>query len=163
MFLKIPAGDGPGADGCSRILAVRGMRPVLLSLCCLLLASLSCGAQQKPAKKNTDQSRASGAELYKRYCSVCYGNDGKGNGPPPRSSPFSAAPPDLTTLSQRHEGKFPDAYVSDVLRDGAKLPDHGSSEMPVWGEAFKTAGSDDAQVLVRIRDLTNYIMSLRVN
>lgn len=113
------------------------MRPVLLSLCCLLLASLSCGAQQKPANKNTDQSRASGAELYKRYCAVCHGNEGKGNGPPPRSSHFSAAPPDLATLSQRHEGKFPDAYVSDVLRGGAKLPDHGSSEMPVWGGSIQ--------------------------
>jgi mono/diheme cytochrome c family protein len=65
----------------------------------------------------------SGAELYKKHCAVCHGNDLKGNGPAPY--PFKDMTPDLTTLTIRHGGKFPDAYVSDVLRNGVVLPDHG--------------------------------------
>jgi mono/diheme cytochrome c family protein len=136
---------------------------VALSLALFSWMAYVCAAQQKPAKKPADQGPPSGAELYKRYCAVCHGNDGKGNGPPPPSSHFSKSPPDLTTLSQRHDGKFPDAYVADVLRSGVPLPDHGSSEMPIWGEAFRAAGGlDEDQLNLRIKNLTNYIRSRQV-
>jgi mono/diheme cytochrome c family protein len=105
---------------------------------------------------------SAGAELYKRYCAVCHANDGKGNGPPPASSQFKESPPDLTTLAQRHDGKFPDGYVSDVLRGGVKMSDHGSAEMPVWGVAFKTSNTTgDAQVAARIKNLTYYLKSIQ--
>jgi hypothetical protein len=65
-------------------------------------------------------------------------------------------PPDLTTLSRRHGGKFPEAYVSSVLRDGVKMPAHGPAEMPVWAT---TNRSDKAHLESRIRDLTAYIKS----
>jgi mono/diheme cytochrome c family protein len=163
LFHKVDPGDTVGANSCSQIRAVRRMQPALLSFSVLVLTCLAGGAQQRPATKNKDQNRTPGTKLYQRYCAVCHGNDGKGNGPPPSSSHFSAAPPDLTTLSQRHDGKFPDSYVADVLRSGVKLPDHGSSEMPVWGEAFKTtSGSDDAQIRGRMRDITSYIKTLQV-
>jgi mono/diheme cytochrome c family protein len=80
----------------------------------------------------------SGAQLYKENCAVCHGNDGKGNGAPPAASPSQDHPPDLTTLAQRHNGKFPEAYVADVLRNGVKMRDHGPAEMPGWGIIFKS-------------------------
>lgn len=102
-------------------------------------------------------SSPSGAELYDVYCVACHGSDLKGSGPVP--DPYRT-PPDLTTLSRRHGGKFPDGYVSAVLRNGVILPAHGPAEMPVWGEEFKARERlDAAQVTARIRGLTGYIKS----
>ena len=101
----------------------------------------------------------SGAELYAQHCLVCHGHDLKGTGPVP--NPYRT-PPDLTTLARRHAGKFPDAYVSDVLRNGAILPAHGPAEMPVWGQLFRTRNQLEAtEVKARITALTDYIKSLQ--
>lgn len=97
----------------------------------------------------------SGAELYSQHCAVCHGNDLKGSGPVP--APFRA-PPDLTTLARRHGGKFPDAYVSGVLRNGIIMPAHGPAEMPIWGTDFAMDKSGQP-VTLRITNLTNYIKS----
>src|SRR5580765_6466129 len=83
------------------------------------------------AKENPKIS--SGAELYAQHCAVCHGSDLRGAGPFP---PPYRKPPDLTKLAQRHGGKFPEAYVSKVLRNGVTLPAHGPAEMPVWGTEF---------------------------
>jgi mono/diheme cytochrome c family protein len=99
-----------------------------------------------------------GAELYAQHCAVCHGNDLKGTGPAPY--PFRA-PPDLTMLVRRHGGKFPDAYVSTVLRDGVVMPAHGPAEMPVWGDEFTNDRLSETQVTLRITRLTNYIKSLQ--
>ena len=140
---------------------IRPVRHVLMSCALLGLAISLCAAQQKPPKKKNG-APASGAELYKQNCAICHGNDGKGGGPPPASSPFTESAPDLTTLAQRHDGKFPAAYVADVLRSGVKLPGHGPVEMPVWGIIFKaTTKADEAQVTLRITSLTNYLKSIQ--
>ncbi|HEX4074829.1 MAG TPA: cytochrome c [Candidatus Acidoferrales bacterium] len=132
---------------------------------CLLLGFMPGvrAAQEKPAKQvKPDPSLATGAKLYKENCAVCHGDDGKGNGPPPKSSPFTEPPPDLTTLTKRHNGEFPTGYVKSVLRTGVRLPDHGPAEMPVWGVVFRAMmKSDEAKVTARIADLTNYIQSLQ--
>ena len=140
---------------------IRPVRNVLMSCALLGLAVSLCAAQQKPPKKKNG-APASGAELYKQNCPICHGNDGKGGGPPPASSPFTESAPDLTTLAQRHDGNFPAAYVADVLRSGVKLRDHGPVEMPVWGVIFKaTTKADEAQVTLRITSLTNYLKSIQ--
>ena len=101
-----------------------------------------------------------GAQLYRQLCAVCHGNDLKGNGPAPY--PFKDVPPDLTTLAQRHGGTFPDAYVSDVLRNGVPMPDHGPAEMPTWGTDLRTGtGLDATQVALRIANLSEYLKSLQ--
>jgi mono/diheme cytochrome c family protein len=92
----------------------------------------------------------SGEELYRQHCATCHGDDLKGNGIAP-PGPFRV-PPDLTTLAQRHDGKFPEAYVSKVLRNGVVMPAHGPAQMPVWGTDFRD---------IEIANLTNYIKSLQ--
>jgi hypothetical protein len=82
---------------------------------------------------------------------------------------LKVAPPDLTTLAQRHDGSFPDDYVSNVLKNGVKSPAHGFGEMPVWGPIFDTMnrwkalcpGMDKTPVTVRITNLTKYLKSIQ--
>ena len=127
-----------------------------------MMAGLAVGlsrGQEKAVQKASEapSTPSSGAELYKQHCAVCHANDLKGSGPFP---PPYRRPPDLTSLSRRHGGRFPEAYVSNVLRNGVKLPAHGPAEMPVWGVEFEaTNGADKAEVESRIRNLTNYIKS----
>ena len=99
-----------------------------------------------------------GAEVYAQHCAVCHGSDLKGTGTAPY--PFRA-PPDLTTLARRHGGKFPEAYVSKVLRSGVVMPAHGPAEMPIWGDEFTSDRLSETQVTLRITGLTNYIRSLQ--
>jgi mono/diheme cytochrome c family protein len=116
-------------------------------------------AQQEHSKKVpvTRSNSPSGAELYKQHCVVCHGNNLKGVSPVP--APYRV-PPDLSTLARRHGGKFPDAYVAEVLRNGVTLPAHGPAEMPTWGADFREMdGLDTTQVKLRIVNLTNYIKS----
>lgn len=134
-------------------------------LCALAVFAAGLGpARQNKSKKpeSKDSAVAAGARLYKRNCAVCHGNDGRGGSAPPPSSRFIKPAPDLTALAQRHNGKFPEEYVVRVLRSGVKMPDHGRSEMPVWGTIFKaTTKSDEAEVNQRIADLTAYLKSLQ--
>ena len=99
----------------------------------------------------------SGAALYKQNCAACHGNDLKGNRSAP--PPFGDVP-DLTALAQRHGGVFPDAYVTNVLRNGVQIRAHGTAEMPIWEADFRISnGLNGAQVTERIGDLTSYIKS----
>jgi mono/diheme cytochrome c family protein len=127
------------------------------------------GAQENQIKKTQVKptSSVSGAQMFKEYCAVCHGPSGKGDGPV--ATALKVPPPDLTTLAQRHDGKFPDNYVSNVLKNGVQNPAHGSGEMPVWGPIFDTMnrwkalcpGMDETPVTLRITNLTNYLKSIQ--
>jgi mono/diheme cytochrome c family protein len=121
----------------------------------------SVRSPQEMRRKNVSaEDPPSGAQLYKQLCAACHGNDLKGNGPAP--APFKDVPPDLSTLARRHGGSFPHAYVSDVLRNGITLPDHGPAEMPTWGADLRAgAGLNAAQVAIRIANLSEYLESLQ--
>ena len=82
---------------------------------------------------------------------------------------LKVAPSDLTALAQRHDGKFPDDYVSNVLKHGVEKPAQGSGEKPVWGPMFETMNRwktlcptmEETPVSVRITNLTNYLKSIQ--
>jgi mono/diheme cytochrome c family protein len=102
----------------------------------------------------------SGSGTFKEYCAVCHGKTGKGDGP--AASALKVPPPDLSTLARRHGGKFPDAYVADVLRNGVKMDAHGTAEMPIWGPLFMSIDSSyQSQFDLRVTSLTTYIRSLQ--
>ena len=61
-----------------------------------------------------------GEQMYKQYCATCHGADARGNGP--LAVMLKTPPPDLTTLSRRHAGKFPYDYVADVIEFGTRYP-----------------------------------------
>lgn len=104
----------------------------------------------------------SGEHMYKQYCAACHGADAKGHGPAADS--LKTPPADLTTLAQRHDGKFPYAYVSSVLFFGPGITAHGSADMPSWGPVFLYLDKhNEAAVRQRINNLSNYLASLQVD
>jgi mono/diheme cytochrome c family protein len=104
----------------------------------------------------------SGQQIYQQFCAACHGADAKGNGP--SASRLKSAPPDLTTLAQRHMGKFPYDYVESVLRFGTGPSTHGSSDMPTWGPIFQIIDKSNEQAVHRrIMNLCAYLASLQEN
>jgi mono/diheme cytochrome c family protein len=89
--------------------------------------------EQKPLARQI--SVASGKETFLRYCASCHGTDGNGNGP--AAIAMKTPPSDLTTLTRRHEDKYPAGYIGAVLKFGRSLASHGSEDMPIWGSRFK--------------------------
>lgn len=129
---------------------------VLLSLLCVSLAQQT-KIEKTPVKPT---SAASGQQMFKEYCAVCHGMDGKGNGP--AASALKNPPPDLTLLSKNNGGKFPSDHVSSVLQFGSPVAAHGTSDMPVWGPLLKSMSKyDEAQAKQRIANLTRYVESLQ--
>ena len=127
----------------------------------LLLFFTSAYAVPRPEKSQLPATYAPpGKQLYRTYCASCHGLDGKGSGPVTRS--LRKAPPDLTTIAKRHGGKFPDDYVTEVLRFGLTYSAHGSSDMPVWGPIFQDEEHyNEGAVRQRIRNLCEYLESLQ--
>lgn len=130
----------------------------------IALAMLCAAAQAQTIKKVpiTPTSPVSGVEMFKQYCAACHGADAKGNGP--AANALKTAPSDLTLMSQRNGGKFPHAQVATVIRGDTALEAHGSQEMPVSGQLFKTGlgNRPESEVQMRIVNLTSYIQSLQV-
>jgi mono/diheme cytochrome c family protein len=141
------------------------IQPTRWVLMCAVLFSVvafatTAAAQDQKAAHLPGSNPVSGARLYQQYCAVCHGIDLRGHGP--LATELKTPPPDLTTLAQRHGGKFPDSYVEEVLRSGVKNPAHGDSDMPIWGPLFASIrGTDPALVNIRITNLAAYIKSMQ--
>jgi mono/diheme cytochrome c family protein len=102
----------------------------------------------------------SGPYVYEFYCGACHGRDGRGNGP--AAAALKTRPSDLTRLAAQNGGVFPrtrvEAYVTHGRNDVAA---HGSSEMPVWGPAFKALDASDPQVALRIASVVDFIETIQ--
>lgn len=102
----------------------------------------------------------SGPEMYKEYCAVCHGMDGKGRGP--AAEALKVPPPDLTTLAKMNGGKYPFDRVTSAIHGDLRLPAHGSKEMPVWGVPFwRLSQGHSSEVQLRVTNLSKYIESLQ--
>ena len=99
--------------------------------------------------------------MYKSYCAVCHGQDGKGKGP--AADALKVPPTDVTTLSKNNGGKYPSLKVAATIRGEGNLPAHGNKEMPVWGQLFWTMShGHESEVQQRVTNLNKYIESLQV-
>ena len=119
-------------------------------------------AQNKQVQKVpvTPTNPASGQEMFNTYCAVCHGKDGKGAGP--AASALKKAPADLTTLASRNSGKFPDLKVSRYIEGLDQVDAHGTRDMPMWGEMFRSIDKSNASITqMRVSNLTAYVKSLQ--
>ncbi|HUO96843.1 MAG TPA: cytochrome c [Steroidobacteraceae bacterium] len=129
----------------------------------VLTAAALFAALAAPAT-GADYSDYSGADLYHRFCASCHGATGEGNGPVSRS--FAVAVPDLTRISLRHGGQYPDNWVYRVIDGRAALVSHGPRDMPVWGvELWREQGADvtaGAKTRDAVARLVDYLHTLQV-
>ncbi len=93
--------------------------------------------KNKRGKAPKPPNSAAGSETFLKYCASCHGKTANGDGP--AAFALRTTPPDLTTLSRRHENKFPAGYVGAVLTFGRSFASHGSEDMPIWGLSLQTA------------------------
>jgi mono/diheme cytochrome c family protein len=110
-----------------------------------------------PAETAADAA-PSGSELYLRHCAICHGIDGRGHGP--LTEAMKIVPADLTRVTVRSGGTFPDAKVSDVIRNGGGVLGHGSMAMLPWGIYFSER-RNPAVGKARIKALVAYIKSIQ--
>lgn len=132
-------------------------------ICLVGLLFVAVSVLSAPVNDSSDSLKAvpSGRQIYREYCADCHGLEAKGDGP--YAPMLKVPPPNLTTLSKRHDGKFPYDYVSDVLRFGpGPTILHGSAEMPTWGPIFQYLDKNDERfVRQRIKNLSNFLASLQ--
>lgn len=138
----------------------------LLLVCGSLVISAIPAASQETAKKPAvKQARApqtppnSGPVMFREYCAACHGPGGTGNGP--AATALKTLPANLTLLSKKNGGTFPQKHVEDVLKYGIQTAAHGSSDMPVWGPTFRALSSGNDVVALRIANLVDYLRALQ--
>ena len=134
-----------------------------LALSTLALAALTGAALAQTTIKKvpvTQTSPVDGKQMYTEYCAVCHGTDGRGAGP--AAAALKKTPTDLTKLAMHNNGKFPEALVEHAIEGDPLVVSHGSVDMPVWGNLFKSlSGSTDAVVRMRVVNLTEYVKTLQ--
>jgi len=135
----------------------------LTALTAILGISVICLGQEAPKKINKVPieytNPGSGPEMFRSYCAPCHGPDGKGTGP--AASALKKAPADLTLLTKKNNGKFPTLEVQNTIKGDTSFGAHGSRDMPMWGDIFRSVSSGDGAVQIRIRVLRDYIETLQ--
>ena len=128
----------------------------------MISAGLALVLAQTPTIKKVpvdSTSPTDGREMFDEYCAVCHGPDGRGAGP--AASALKKTPADLSQLTRKSNGKFPEMRISQVLTSGpGETLAHGSKEMPIWGQLFRSLGSEGT-ARIRIVNLTEYIKSIQ--
>ncbi len=123
----------------------------------LLVLATAAVAQELKIVPLVRSDRTSGAQMYKDYCAVCHGAEGRSDGP--AVAFLNAPPPELSTLAQRNNGQYPANRVSFLLRAGSGYQGHGQLGMPDWATLFHT--SKGVEGYVRVYNLTNFVGSLQ--
>lgn len=130
----------------------------------LIPAGLAVLSAQNPTTLKvvpvTPTSAASGQQMFETYCATCHGRDGRGNGP--AAPALKKTPADLTMITVRHNGKFPEIDIQQAISGSLAVEAHGSREMPIWGDLFKSMDAGSGGVVqLRVDNLTSYIKSLQ--
>lgn len=134
------------------------IRPVLVAA--IFLACAAGAAVAQPAIKQEAIKKVpvwDAPLMFNTYCAVCHGKEGKGNGP--AAAALTKAPADLTRISARNGGKFPDVRVRRYIEGLDEVAAHGTRDMPMWGTLFKALSRDTAQL--RVAALADYVKTLQ--
>lgn len=137
-----------------------------------------CGLLVVPILAQAQINYDMGKAVYQDNCASCHGATGKGDGP--MRVYLVKLPSDLTTITQRNHGTFPHQRIWEVIdgRASAEPGPHGSREMPIWGNEFKSQqerapwwgmpnwgmhrGGAEWQVHQKIAALVDYLSRMQV-
>ena len=117
-----------------------------------------------------------GAEEYRISCLVCHGVGGRGDGSMAKF--LTIKPTDLTQLSNKNGGQYPDLkagrfpfrHVFEVIDGRTVVSGHGERAMPVWGARYLKEesgiygpylGAHEQVVRGRILELVYYLQSIQ--
>jgi mono/diheme cytochrome c family protein len=106
---------------------------------------------------------AAGRADYLQYCASCHGPEGKGDGP--LAEDLRTPPADLTRITARHGGAFPEPLVAEIIDGRRRIRGHGPGNMPVWGRRFDRevpyGEAGDIAVRGRIALLVEYLRAIQ--
>ena len=130
----------------------------------ILICSSAAQNQKAPPPATADKTRLiasiQGPALYKAYCAVCHGTEGRGDGPMAKSLRIPVA--DLTRIAARNGGRFPRKQMEQIIL-GQEMPaGHGAREMPLWGSIFSQVSADQELGRVRVDNLARFLEGLQV-
>ena|ERR1019366_636192 len=133
---------------------------MLIVVVALAMSAGVAQAQTTVQKAPIKQTSASNPkQMFDSYCAVCHGKDGKGNGPAAKA--LTKVPADLTRISARNGGAFPDVHVQRFIEGLDEVPAHGTRDMPMWGDLFRSLNNDPATAQLRVAALTGYIKAMQ--
>ena len=133
------------------------IRKLLVAMMALALPASFAIAQSTVKKAPIQKTTIDGKTMYQSYCAVCHGKLAKGDGP--AASALTKPPADLTQISARNGGTFPEVKVRRYIEGLDEVPSHGSRDMPMWGDVFRSLDRDMAQI--RISELVGYVKTLQ--
>jgi mono/diheme cytochrome c family protein len=136
-----------------------------LALCCITLLWLAFNSgtaisqSAPPAQTQGAVIPLDGEKIFRSYCAACHGVNGKGDGP--AAPALKTALPQLTTIAKRNGGTFPTARVRSIIAGDGVPAAHGSRAMPVWGPIFHQIDYDQDLGNVRLKNVTEYLITLQ--
>jgi mono/diheme cytochrome c family protein len=104
---------------------------------------------------------ASGEELYISYCAICHGSDGAGAGV--MTEHLKVSPADLTGFAARRGGNFNEEQIYQIIDGRIPVAGHGTGDMPIWGNALKSAENlkNEREVRQSIQNIVDYLKSIQ--
>jgi mono/diheme cytochrome c family protein len=127
----------------------------------MMTGAIASSADGQAGAQSAGSKTVPGSTIYMQYCATCHGTSGKGDGVV--APHLRRRPTDLTKITSQNKGVFPADRLARVIDGREAARTHGSSDMPVWGDAFKKTsdGGDEEIVKLRIRELVRYIESIQ--
>lgn len=129
-----------------------------------LLAGLSAAALVRTAAAGSPDPEAisRGKLTYRVYCSNCHGREAEGDGE--LAELLTVQPADLTQITTRYDGEFPEDWIFRKIDGREKVRGHGMEEMPVWGLTFRDRSrpsDQEEEVKIKIDELVAFLKSIQ--
>src|SRR5689334_20775099 len=141
---------------------MRILTPIYLIIPAVLCVSVAVRAEEsgKTIKRVpvTDAGTLDGQQLFTHYCAVCHCKDAKGTGP--AADALKKGPADLTPISRKAGGTFPEVHVMRITKGDDVVGAHRSRDMPIWSELFTSLSSKET-IELRVNALMKYLQTIQ--
>ncbi len=130
-------------------------RQIFVGIVAMALSASVAQAQKRVEKVPIQRTAIEATVMFNEYCAVCHGSGAKGDGP--YAADLKTRPADLTRISARNGGVFPQVKIERYIDGLDETP--GSRDMPSWGGLF--ASLDSRLAPLRTRALVTHLKALQ--